>query len=285
MKLLSAAAVRRCLVADPGHVIFSADFDQMELRVAAALAGEQSMIDAAKRGESLHKIVAAKLFGEAYNPDQYRYAKSTDLGWLFGGGPRTLSEQAGISFGKAYGIIQEFEQLFPALTAYKRNRVRSLLKSALTTNEYRLYQSLRSRMYVYDTNTAEGRSARRAIQIEIDRLLYRKIGYVTTPFGRRLVVDAAKAYTIVNYEVQSSAADLMKHALLDAMADEELEPAILLPVHDELLGQAPVDDAEYLAEKLAQVMGREFLGVPITANGTVYGKSWGHGYANKEATV
>jgi DNA polymerase-1 len=63
MKLLSSDTIRRCLIADKGMSIFSADFDQIELRVIAALAGEKVMIDAAKRGESLHKTAAVRLWG------------------------------------------------------------------------------------------------------------------------------------------------------------------------------------------------------------------------------
>jgi DNA polymerase I len=136
---------------------------------------------------------------------------------------------------------------------------------------------LRSRMYAY-SDEKEGKRAKAAIQIQLKRLLYRKIGYVTTPFGRRLVVDAHKAYTAVNYKVQSTAADLMKHALLDVMADPELEPTVLLLIHDEILGQARKREAEYIAQRYGEVMTREFMGVPITATGKVYGKSWGHGY-------
>jgi DNA polymerase-1 len=76
--------------------------------------------------------------------------------------------------------------------------------------------------------------------------------------------------------------DLLKEALLDVMNDPELEPTVLLPVHDELLGQAPIDEAEYIAQRYGKVMSREFMGVPITATGKVYGKSWGHGYIRKD---
>jgi DNA polymerase-1 len=278
MKLLSSAAIRRCLIADVGKSILTADFNQIELRIAAGLAGEQSLIDAAKRGEHLIKASAVKLFGADYNPDQYRYTKNVTYGWLFGGGAKTLSDQAGIPFADATKIVAEYQEAFPALTAYKRREQESILKSALTPMEYKQYRTLRSRMYACRYDTTEGKLARAAIQIELNRLLYRKIGYAITPFGRRLIVDAHKAYSVVNYKVQSTAADLMKHALLDVMADKELAPTVLLLIHDEILGQARKSEAEYIAQRYAEVMSREFMGVPIAASGKVYGKSWGHGY-------
>lgn len=278
MKLLSSAAIRRCLVADRGKSILTADFNQIEFRIAAALAGETSLIEAAKRGEHLIKATSVKLYGADYNADQYRYTKNVVYGWLFGGGAATLSDQAGIPFATAQKAINEFQDAFPALNAYKRREQDAILRSALSSSEYKTYKVLRSRMYALRYDTPEGKAARSALQIEIKRLLWRKIGYAITPSGRRLIVDAEKAYTVVNYKIQCTAADLMKAALLDVMDDPELEPTVLLVVHDEILGQARISEAEYIAERYGKVMSREFMGVPISASGKVYGKSWGHGY-------
>lgn len=282
MKLLSAAAVRRCLVADDGMAMFSADFDQIELRIAAALAGETVMIEAAKRGESLHKAAALQLWGPDYTPDQYRYTKNVNFGWLYGGGAFTLSRQAGIPLETAQTIIRQYEETFTALTAYKRREQDQVLRDALSFTEYRALKALKARMYEAREDTMQGRILRATYKRQIEKLCWRKLGAITTPFGRRLLVDADKAYRVVNYKVQSSARDVMAQALLDVMADEELEPTVLLPVHDELLGQAPIDEAEYIAQRYGEVMSRDFMGVPLTASGKVYGRSWGHGYIRSE---
>jgi DNA polymerase-1 len=282
MHLLSSDTIRRCFAAIPGHVILTADFDQIELRVAAALAGETTLIEAAKRGESLHKIAAVRLFGANYSSDQYRYTKNVNFGWLFGGGAKTLSDQAGIPFEEARNIIAEYTKAFPALTAYKRREQEAILKSALTATEYRTYKAINSRMWSYRSDTIEGRLSRKALSIEIDRLLYRKLGYAVTAFGRRLPVDAHKAYAVVNYKVQSTSRDIMAEALLRVMDDPELEPTVLLPIHDEILGMARKRQAEHIAQRYGKVMTTEFMGVPITASGKVYGKSWGHGYRKND---
>jgi DNA polymerase-1 len=281
MKLLSSYAIRRCLIADPGYAILTADFDQIELRIAAGLAGEQSLIEAAKRGESLHKIAAVKLFGPDYTPDQYRYTKNVNFGWLYGGGPKTLSEQAGIPLTAAGQIIGQYQEEFPALTGYKRRQQDQVLRQALTSQEYKVYRGLQSRMYAFRGDTPQGRKQRWAVQMEIERLMWRKLGAVTTPYGRRILVDAAKAYKATNYIVQSTARDIMAEALLDVMDDPELEPTVLLPIHDEILGQAPIAAAKYFAGRYGEVMTREFRGVPLDASGKVYGKSWGHGYRSE----
>lgn len=279
MKLLSADTIRRCLIADEGQVILSADFDQIELRVLAALAGEEVMIDAAKRGESLHKVAALRLWGENYTPDQYRYTKNVNFGWAFGGGAPTLSEQTGLPVVDCAAIIRDYEKQFPALIAFKRREVKKVMQQALSPEELSRYYSLRNQLYGLRSDTTQGRKARAAVQLQIDRLMYRRTAYVFNAWGRRLIVDVSKAYRVVNYLVQSSARELMAEALLDVMDDPELEPTVLLPIHDEILGQAPAEEAEWIAQRYGEVMSREFMGVPITASGKVYGRSWGDGYS------
>jgi DNA polymerase-1 len=278
MKLLSAAAIRRCLIADPGMAIFTADFDQIELRVVAALANETAMIDAAKRGESLHLTAANRLFGIDHTPDQYKLGKNINFTFVFAGGADTMAKRYSITVAQAMKLIKDYEEAFPSLAAYKRRETNAIIQSALSPVEHRTFKALRSRMYNFRGDTPEGRKARKAIQLEIKRLCRGKVGWITTAFGRRIPVDAEKPYTVINYKVQTTARDIMGEALLDVMRDPELEPTVLLPIHDEILGQGPIAKAEYLAQRYAEVMTREFMGVPITASGQVYGKSWGHGY-------
>jgi len=278
MKLLSAGAIRRCLIAEPGNAIFSADFDQVELRVVAALANEPAMIAAAKKGESLHKLAAVRLFGADYNPDQYKLAKNINFTFVFAGGAATMVERYEITYAQASQLMRDYTQAFPALARYKRKEQDAVLRSALADQEYRAYKSLQSKLFQFRTDTKAGRDARAAIKREMDRMCRKKVGYTLNAFGRRLIVNAEKPYAVVNYKVQSTAADLLKQALLDVADDQELGPTIRLPIHDELLGEGPIGKAEYLANRYAEVMTREFMGVPITADAKVYGGSWGHGY-------
>lgn len=263
--------------------IFSADFDQIELRVIAALAGEQSMIEAARKGESLHRLAAGRLFGANYSPDQYKLAKNINFTNVFAGGADTAASRYEISLTQARELFRDYGEAFPALKRYKRRMTESVLETALTREEYKAYKSLLSTMFNYRNDTADGKAARAQIQSELRRICYGKLGHITTTFGRRIKVDAAKPYTAINYQVQTTARDIMSEAFLRVMDDEELEPTMLLVIHDEFLGQGPKDKAEYLANRYSEVMTTEFLGVPVTASGKVYGKSWGHGYMKKEA--
>lgn len=278
MKLLSAEVIRRCFIADPGYLIITSDYDQVELRIIAALANETVMIEAAKRGESLHLTAANRLFGEDHKPDQYKLAKNINFTYAFAGGAETMAKRYEITIGQAIELIRDYEAAFPALAKYKRRMTESIIHSALSTMEYKAYKSLRSRMFNYRTDTTEGRAARAAIQRELKRLCRNRTGYVETFMGRQILVNADKPYAAINYKVQGTAAEILKLALLRIMADEELEPSVLLPVHDEILGQAPRKEAQHFADRYAQVMTTEFMGVPLTASGKVYGKSWGDGY-------
>jgi DNA polymerase-1 len=133
-------------------------------------------------------------------------------------------------------------------------------------------------MFELRADTTDGIAARATINSEIKRLCQGKFAYAVTITGRRIIVDANEAYAVVNYKIQSAARDIMAAALLRVMDDPELEPTVLLPIHDELLGQARKRQAERIAERYGEVMSTSVEGVPLTASGKVYGRSWGHGY-------
>lgn len=269
--LLHSSTIRDCFIADPGYLIFSCDFDQIEMRIAAGFAGEQKLIEAAKAGESIHKVAAIEVFGVEYTPEQYRHIKGLNFGWLYGGGATTLSEQTGIPFGQAKWMITKYERQFRALAKLKYAVQEKVIERALSPSDYARYTSLQAMRVTY---RADGRD----IRPWIDKLLRGKLGYVVNPYGRRLIVEASHAYAGLNYLVQSTARDVFGDALLRIMDDPKLERYALLPIHDELLGQAPEDRAEEIVRRYAEVMSTEFMGVPLSASGKVYGQRWGDGY-------
>lgn len=115
--------------------------------------------------------------------------------------------------------------------------------------------------------------------------LQRKARYgrqeVVTPFGRHLPLDRDRAYACVNYAVQSTARDLIAAALL-RIDKAGLGDHVLLPVHDEIIAQAPKDDAEEVIREIGRLMESTFMGVEIESDPEVYGPSWGHGYGAPE---
>ena len=100
---------------------------------------------------------------------------------------------------------------------------------------------------------------------------------VITVSGRHLPLDKDRLYAATNYVVQSTARDLLAQAIVDIF-DAGLGDHLLLPVHDELVGQAPKEDAEEVIQEIGRIMGSTFYGIPITSDPEVYGPSWGSGY-------
>lgn len=120
---------------------------------------------------------------------------------------------------------------------------------------------------------------------DYSRALQRKARYgkqeVVTPFGRHLPLDRDRAYACVNYAVQSTARDLIAKALVD-IDKAGLGEHVLLPVHDELIVQAPREDIDEAVREIGRLMESTFMGVAIESDPEVYGPSWGHGYVKKE---
>jgi DNA polymerase-1 len=100
---------------------------------------------------------------------------------------------------------------------------------------------------------------------------------VRTPSGRRLILDRDKLYKAVAYMCQSTARDTMGQALLDLEA-KGLTQYLNLWVHDEVLGTAPVGDAEAIAREVAETVRMDLFGVPIGTDADVYGRTWAGGY-------
>ena len=102
---------------------------------------------------------------------------------------------------------------------------------------------------------------------------------VVTASGRRLMLDRGRLYSATNYVVQSSARDVLAEAMLMVDEDRVLSGCLLMPVHDELIFQAPIDEAEAWVDRMVDLMECDFKGVHLAAEGEIYGASWGHGYA------
>lgn len=100
---------------------------------------------------------------------------------------------------------------------------------------------------------------------------------VVTPSGRHLPLDRDRLYAATNYVVQSTARDLLAQAIVD-LFEAGLGDYLLLPVHDEILASAPADSAEEVVREIGSTMESTFLGVEITSDPEVLGRSWGSGY-------
>ena len=100
---------------------------------------------------------------------------------------------------------------------------------------------------------------------------------VVTATGRQLPLDRDRVYAACNYVVQSSARDILAQSLV-TMYENGLSDYLLMPVHDEVIFEAPADIIEDVARRVGESMSMNILGTNIDAEGEVYGPSWGHGY-------
>jgi DNA polymerase I-like protein with 3'-5' exonuclease and polymerase domains len=116
--------VRRAIVADPGHRMISADFDQIELRVLAALADVSAMKEAIRTGRDLHGFTAELVYGDDYTPFQRKLMKGVGFGKVYGGGAATLSRQTGADIEGVRRAIAEYDRVYPEIRRYA-GRLRS----------------------------------------------------------------------------------------------------------------------------------------------------------------
>lgn len=102
-----------------------------------------------------------------------------------------------------------------------------------------------------------------------------------SPTGRILALDRDRTYAAINYMVQSTAADVMKNAL-EALFVAGLGDHLLMPVHDEIIAQAPKRESHDVAQAIADTMKTSIGGMVLDTDAEVYGSSWGHGYGTAE---
>lgn len=226
------STVRSCLVADDGCTMLAADYSGIELRVLAALSGDETMLAAIANGEDLHDFTAERVYGSGFSPRQRKIAKGVSFGKVYGGGVETVSRQTGAAPEAVKHAMAEYDRLFPGVKRFSR----------------RLEQ--------------RAQYGRREVE---------------TASGRILPLDRDRLYSAVNYACQSAARDIFAEALL-RLDDAGLTQYLLVPVHDELLFQAPNDRVEEIRVRVASGMDANFYGVSVCVESSVYGRSWGDGY-------
>jgi DNA polymerase-1 len=233
--------IRRAFVAEPGSVLISADYSQIELRVLAHLSGDEALVEAFRTGIDIHDRTADRVFGKASGLDKHelrRRAKIVNYALLYGKTAFTLAKDIGVPQQAAQEFIDAYFAGFPRVRAY------------------------------IDQTLADARAS----------------GAVRTMTGRRRLVpelsskngmvrSAAERET-VNMPIQGTAADILKKAMIDVHAElgrrnaGRVAPArMILTVHDELLFEAPEEEANDVAELVRGLMERAFpLNVPLTVD-------------------
>ncbi|HLH67998.1 MAG TPA: DNA polymerase I [Candidatus Dormibacteraeota bacterium] len=207
-----------------GHLLFSADYSQIELRVAAHLSRDPQLLAAFAAGHDIHTATAAKVFKvpmDQVDANQRRLAKVANFGSIYGQGEYGLSQQMGISGEEARAFLQEYWGTYPRLKEWL-DEVRA--------------QARETGLVV----SATGR--RRAIPD------LRSPNYQLRQAAERMAV---------NFPVQSLAADIIKIAMVNLhreMREAGLRGRLLLQVHDELVFEIPEAELDVFAEMVPRVM-------------------------------
>ena len=217
--------IRRAFKAGrPDHVMVSADYSQIELRIAAHLSGDPKLLAAFAAGQDIHTATAAAVFKiplEQVNPDQRRLAKVANFGSIYGQGEYGLSQQLGITGDVAREFLGQYWSTYAHLREYldevrRKAREEGFVVSA--TGRRRAIPDLRSPNY--QLRSAAERMA-------------------------------------INFPMQSLAADIIKIAMVRLHREieaDEIEGRMLLQVHDELLFEVPRAELDQFAEKVPRIM-------------------------------
>jgi DNA polymerase-1 len=237
--------IRRAFKAGrPGHLLFAADYSQIELRIAAHLSEDPNMMAAFAAGHDIHTATASRVFKvplEEVTPDQRRLAKVANFGSIYGQGQYGLSQQMGISGDEAREFLKEYWETYSALKDWL-DAVRAQAREAGVVV------------------SATGR--RRAIPD------LRSPNYQLRQAAERMAI---------NFPIQSLAADVIKIAMVRLhreMAEARLGGRMLLQVHDELVFEVPAPEADAFAEIVPRVMtGAYELGTGLEVESKV-GPNW-----------
>jgi DNA polymerase I len=237
--------VRGCFIPRPGCVLISCDFSQVEMRIAAALSNDPGLIaafaEADSGGRDFYSAIAGELFGgDVLKSDPRRQAvKSMSYASLYGAGLAKQALTAGVTVEQLRPIRDAFDARFPGLS--------------------RLPRLIQAEVAFHAGEDPEGRPM------------------VRTSLGRPLPGDPQRVYALLNYKVQSEAAEALKRAIV-SVASAGLSQYALAPIHDEVLFEVPEKEApEIRAEIVKAMTDNDYYAVPITAEAKIMPVRWEKG--------
>ena len=238
------AQIRRMFVASPGKVLVDADYSQIELRLLAHIANDETMIAAFRSGEDIHAVTASQVFGvplAEVTPLQRSHAKAVNFGIVYGISAFSLAQDIGVFQNEAKAYMDSYFAKYHGVRAYMT----------------RVVEQAKADGYV---TTLFGRRR--------DLPELKSSNFNLRSFGERVAL---------NMPIQGTAADIIKAAMVrvDArMRAEKLQARLLLQVHDELIVECPAEEAETVKAILVDEMEHVVdYRVPLLVDAKI-GASW-----------
>lgn len=236
--------IRRAFVPDPGHVLLSADYSQIELRLMADLSGDPEMINAFLSGADIHRATAAKIYHmelDEVSDDQRRNAKTANFGIIYGISAFGLSERLGIPRDESKALIEGYLKTYPKVAEYMQQAIENARRDGFVTT------IMGRKRYLPDINS------------------------------RSAAVRGYAERNAINAPLQGSAADIIKVAMVAVDTEirrRGLASRMILQVHDELVFDVVPSELAEMQELVIHCMENAYHGrVPLEVSAGT-GANW-----------
>ncbi len=236
--------IRQAFIAEPGNLLLSADYSQVELRIMAHLSADVGLVSAFAAGLDVHRATAAEIFGctvETVTAEQRRSAKAINFGLIYGMSAFGLAKQLGISRQDAQEYVERYFLRYPGVLNYMEN-------TRLLANEQGFVETVFGRrLYLPDIHASNG------------------------------MLRKAAERTAINAPMQGTAADIIKQAMVDIdqwLKVANLDARMVLQVHDELVFEVATTDLAKLMEGVKfRMVSAASLSVPLVVD-MGHGANW-----------
>lgn len=237
--------IRQAFIASPNHLLFTADYSQVELRIMAHLSQDSRLIAAFHHGLDIHQATAAEIFGvdtSMVTPEMRRQAKAINFGLIYGMSAFGLAKQLGIGRAEAQGYIERYFARYTGVLNYMEETKRFAKQHAF-----------------------------------VETLLGRRL-YLNDIQSKNIPRQKAAERTAINAPMQGTAADLIKKAMIDIDnylgQNSHLRCKMIMQVHDELVFEVHQDDIAQVTPAIRQLMEHTLsLDVPLIVN-LGQGQNW-----------
>ncbi|HET6786602.1 MAG TPA: DNA polymerase, partial [Aquabacterium sp.] len=228
--------VREAFVAPPGHVILSADYSQIELRIMAHLSQDENLLSAFAHGQDVHRATASEIFGvppDQVSSEQRRYAKVINFGLIYGMSAFGLASNLGIERSAAAAYIERYFQRYPGVKRYMDD-------TRVTAKDQGYVETVFGRrLWLPEINSPNGPSR------------------------------AGAERAAINAPMQGTAADLIKLSMVavqDELDRQDKGSRMIMQVHDELVLEVPEGEIEWVRTEIPRLMASVAqLRVPLLA--------------------